>query len=91
VIKERINTFDQFFSDNQISEVILSHLGDIINEKPIYYVAQTKGVVCSLYDETVYKGYLDTIFNTRLRRKKSLLGRYKKLKIKIIYLLFFLT
>jgi hypothetical protein len=83
-IIDRLDFFEQIFKDSQVSEVLISFIGDVLNENSLIFVARNNAIRFSLYDETLYQGYLSAIFNSNVNFKKNYTARLvKTIKSKI--------
>ena len=87
-ILDRIETFEQIFENFKVNEIVISQLGDIINENPLFFVSQNKGINCSLYDETLYKGYIVPIFNQKKFQRISIIKQLKKIIKDVVNLIY---
>ena len=90
-IMKRIATFEHIIKNFKVNEIIISQLGDSINENPLFFVAQSKGLKYSLYDQVLYTGYTKTIFSRRNIQRIALITQLKKLIKNFVYLIYFLN
>lgn len=88
-IENRVHFYYEIIQKYEIDEVLLVSLNDKINEASLAYVASKFNIRTSIYDETVYSGYVKGIFSKYKVTPKSNINKFKSVFKPVIFQVIF--